>query len=1389
LWVLGLFGILACGGGAGGAGPDIPGDAEPDAGPDVPDTAPPPECTADLDCQGKFQDLGPCEAAYCNGSGGGICAKKTVADGTACDDGDGCTSGETCQAGACVPAAVCECRKDADCDGKFRDLGPCEKAFCNPEVGHGTCERGPAENGVPCDDENPCTQGDSCKEGVCAPGPETVCDCMKTEDCAAMEDGDLCNGTLVCDLQQFPYRCVVDPATVVECDASADTFCLENRCEPETGECAMAPVHEGEPCEDQDVCSKSSACQAGECAPVDLIQCDDQNPCTDDRCDPVLGCIFTANEAECDDGNACTSGDRCRDRKCEPGEPVVCDNHVFCDGVETCDPAAGCKPGTPPDCDDQNPCTLDACDPVSDQCTHTQLPTAKEGPMGAATCSDDVDNDCDGLKDGQDPECQFGLTSVEPPEGPAAGGATVSLRGSRLKMAKSVKFAGVAVEFQAVSDQELTVVTPPHDPADVDVEVSTGWITFTLANAYRYTGPSAQQDLRVQFVSPAVAEMLEGQTLSGVQVTLLISGVDEADPAAYVAQVGYGLRGTRPWEDPSWTWGPLEVQQVAGPLVTYQGELTVTEGGYLEMAARVSSDGGYTFVFGDLDGSDDGYAPDGAAKLTVWGVPRPGAIVINELMWMGSNENPNLPSATFDEWIELRNMTRAPFHLDGYKVTGAAMLGADLVLDDPIHTVHNLLVEPYGYFLVSDYDRDVSMVDVQPDVVTNTKMSLTNQAPATYTLVAPGGIVLDTVKFTGMLGYNGDPALGTPDKSMERNAVPGDGRDDANWHTAMWHEGWDGDPFQKQNWGTPRGPNSDVALCTEDAACSEAFPGLEIGVCEVRACLLPLGRCTVGPRENGTPCEDGRFCTVSETCSAGECVGVPRDCADQDLCTQDSCDERARQCVNEPVNCDDQDLCTADSCDPDTGTCRNEPKDCGDADACTTDSCDPATGACVNAPVDCDDQNACTADACDPADGSCRHDTVLCGDGDPCTADSCDPDSGCVNEPIPGCTGCAQNDECADASLCTDDVCDGGACVHLPVVCDDGDPCTDDWCDDGTGQCAATPVVCDDQNACTGDSCDPATGTCVYEPVPVEDGDLCTVDSCDPATGTVSHDPRDCDDQNACTFDSCDPATGTCLHDTDPAAIEGPAGDPTCSDGVDNDCDGRKDGDDPQCLLAIQSVFPPEYPTGSGHTIRLSGGGFDIVTEVRIGKGEMTSFPFTIVDSGTIDVTGPSDPVPTGDYDVTVTDGVVTAMLADAIRVIDKDTSLWANTQWPQDAITVQVGEHTGTIYGQVYAAGITDAGGDPALIRAELGYGPRGSDPFSSPDWHWTAAAHNPQCLACGNNYEYMADLVVPWAGEYIVGFRFSVDGGFHWAYGDKDGWQNGWDPAQALGLTVNPL
>jgi hypothetical protein len=48
---------------------------------------------------------------------------------------------------------------------------------------------------------------------------------------------------------------------------------------------------------------------------------------------------------------------------------------------------------------------------------------------------------------------------------------------------------------------------------------------------------------------------------------------------------------------------------------------------------------------------------------------------------------------------------------------------------------------------------------------------------------------------------------------------------------------------------------------------------------------------------NGTPCEDGDACTSVDTvpgnpdaCDDGECVGIPVDCDDDEVCTDDSCD-------------------------------------------------------------------------------------------------------------------------------------------------------------------------------------------------------------------------------------------------------------------------------------------------------------------------------------------------------------------------------------------------------------------------------------------------------------------------------------------------------------------
>ncbi|MBW2969587.1 hypothetical protein KY319_00490 [Candidatus Woesearchaeota archaeon] len=49
-----------------------------------------------------------------------------------------------------------------------------------------------------------------------------------------------------------------------------------------------------------------------------------------------------------------------------------CDDGNWCNGQETCDPTGVCQPGTPPNCDDGNPCTNDYCE--SNACHHDPIP-------------------------------------------------------------------------------------------------------------------------------------------------------------------------------------------------------------------------------------------------------------------------------------------------------------------------------------------------------------------------------------------------------------------------------------------------------------------------------------------------------------------------------------------------------------------------------------------------------------------------------------------------------------------------------------------------------------------------------------------------------------------------------------------------------------------------------------------------------------------------------------------------------------------------------------------------------------------------------------------------------------------------------------------------------
>ena len=156
------------------------------------------------------------------------------------------------------------------------------------------------------------------------------------------------------------------------------------------------------------------------------------------------------------------------------------------------------------------------------------------------------------------------------------------------------------------------------------------------------------------------------------------------------------------------------------------------------------------------------------------------------------------------------------------------------------------------------------------------------------------------------------------------------------------------------------------------------------------------------------------------------------------------------------------------------------------------------------------------------------------------------------------CIECEQDIDCLDGDPCTTDACDGGICVHTPVVCDDSDPCTVDVCVDGG--CVYFDVVCDDNDPCTDDVC--VAGDCEYTPVDCSDGMFCNgLETCDPLSGDCldNEDPcftlalcdealdicldctldGQCDDGLFCNgVETCDVGSGDCLPGQPPCAID-----------------------------------------------------------------------------------------------------------------------------------------------------------------------------------------------------------------------------------------------------------
>jgi len=372
----------------------------------------------DNDCDGltdeeTCDDGNACTVGVCGGADG--CAFQALDSGE-CLDGDVCTVGDHCEAGVCVGTLI-------SCD----DGNVCTDDACD---GLGGCQLTP--NAAQCDDGDACTLGDHCNDGACA-GEAVDCECQVDADCAALEDGDLCNGTLVCNTQKVPTVCQIDPDTVVA-------------------------VAQGAACDDGDLCTTDSVCSDGICGGGQSVNCADDNPCTTDFCTAQAGCQHeAATGAPCDDGDLCTVGDACGVDGCDGGAKLACDdgnpctddscgaggcahdaNTAPCDDLNTCTKTDVCSAGVcvgagAKDCDDGNPCTKDICDPAGCQyenvaapCTDGDLCTVgdvcKDGACVAGTAVQ-----CDDSNACTDDSCAGGLCVYEAAEGACDDGNVCTL--------------------------------------------------------------------------------------------------------------------------------------------------------------------------------------------------------------------------------------------------------------------------------------------------------------------------------------------------------------------------------------------------------------------------------------------------------------------------------------------------------------------------------------------------------------------------------------------------------------------------------------------------------------------------------------------------------------------------------------------------------------------------------------------------------------------------------------------------------------------------------------------------------------------------------------------------------------------------------------------------
>lgn len=208
---------------------------------------------------------------------------------------------------------------------------------------------------------------------------------------------------------------------------------------------------------------------------IDDRSCDDAVSCTKDSCDGVSKrCHFVPDDSVCDDG-------------------------AYCNGPEECVPAVGCRPGEPVACSDNTPCTIDACDEETDQCTRSPRDADADGDPdgncpGGGDCNDTnpavsslipeicgngIDDNCNGTADESACSSPQYDTCAAPLDIDAPGSFVLTTEAAKLDYA-----ASCVMTNSRSRDLAVALHVPSGDPVDVNLVLkATSGSTIGLAAA------------------------------------------------------------------------------------------------------------------------------------------------------------------------------------------------------------------------------------------------------------------------------------------------------------------------------------------------------------------------------------------------------------------------------------------------------------------------------------------------------------------------------------------------------------------------------------------------------------------------------------------------------------------------------------------------------------------------------------------------------------------------------------------------------------------------------------------------------------------------------------------------------------------------------------------